>query len=93
MLTVRQRSPPFLAPSLVTSRPAPIFPVRSTLLLLLWLALLGSADAQNLEPFQEESPDGKFEVVCDLHAQPPFKIIRQASGETLATMGAAKFAR
>ena len=57
-------------------------------LLLLWLALLGSADAQNLEPFQEESPDGKFEVVCDLHAQPPFKIIRQASVETLATMGA-----
>lgn len=57
-------------------------------LLLLALALLGSANAQALEPFQEASPDRMFEVVCDLNAQPPFKIINRTSGKTLATMDA-----
>ena len=69
-------------------KPSPFIPMKSTwsLLLLLALALLGPAEARALLPFQDESPDHKFLLVCDLAAQPPFRIIDQISGEVVASL-------
>ena len=68
--------------------------MRLTLPLLpLSLALLGPASAPAQLLFHDPSPDHKFEAVCDRLAQPPFKIIHKASGETLATMDAEHMSR
>lgn len=45
------------------------------------LTPLSPAKARAVTPFQDSSPDDKFEVVCDVQAQLPFKIINQASGK------------